>query len=125
VTENQDETGIGHHGSVSIPPDPRFIQANERTYLAWLRTALAVGAASLGIAGLAPVTDPTWVRPAVSLVVVAFAVVVLVWALRRYRAADTALRTGVELPSLHYAALLAIGLAVVLVASVTALLLAT
>lgn len=106
-------------------PDPRFLQANERTYLAWLRTALAIGAASLGIAGLAPATNPSWVRPVVSLMVAGFALVVLSWALRRYRATDVALRAGDPLPALHHSALLAVGLAVVLGVSVAALLLAT
>ena len=31
------------------PPDSRFTQANERTYLAWVRTALAFIAAGLAI----------------------------------------------------------------------------
>jgi putative membrane protein len=35
-------------------PDPRFTLANERTFLAWNRTALALVAAGLGIAQLLP-----------------------------------------------------------------------
>jgi len=31
------------------PPDPRFTQANERTYLAWVRTALAFIASGLAV----------------------------------------------------------------------------
>ena len=35
-------------------PDPRFTMANERTFLAWNRTALALVAAGLGIVQLLP-----------------------------------------------------------------------
>jgi putative membrane protein len=35
-------------------PDPRFTLANERTFLAWSRTALALVAAGLGIVQLLP-----------------------------------------------------------------------
>jgi putative membrane protein len=35
-------------------PDPRFTFANERTFLAWSRTALAVVVAGLGIVQLLP-----------------------------------------------------------------------
>lgn len=35
-------------------PDPRFTLANERTFLAWNRTALALVAAGLGIVQLLP-----------------------------------------------------------------------
>ena len=45
-------------GSAGIPaesePDPRFTLANERTFLAWSRTALALVAAGLGIVQLLP-----------------------------------------------------------------------
>ena len=30
-------------------PDPRFSLANERTFLAWIRTALALAAAAIGL----------------------------------------------------------------------------
>jgi putative membrane protein len=49
--------GDQHHqdGPVSeSEPDPRFTLANERTFLAWSRTALALIAAGLGIVQLLP-----------------------------------------------------------------------
>ena len=106
-------------------PDPRFLQANERTYLAWIRTGLAAGAAGLGIAALAPTTDPSWVRPVVAVTVTCFALVVLAWAVHRYRRVEAAILRDLPPPRLRYAALLAIGLGAVLVGSVIGLLLAT
>ena len=106
-------------------PDPRFQLANERTFLAWTRTSLAVGAAGLAIAGLAPDTDPLWVRSAISLGLAFLAVALLAWAVRRYRAADAALRTGGPMPRLNGAPVVAAGLAVLIVVSVSALLLAS
>jgi putative membrane protein len=106
-------------------PDPRVLQANERTFLAWVRTSLAVGAAGLGIAGLAPVTDPKWVRPAIAVLVTALALAFLAWAVKRFRAAEAAIRSGDEIPRLEHAALLAGGLGAVLALVVLALLLAT
>jgi putative membrane protein len=41
-------------GPAETEPDARFTMANERTFLAWSRTALALVAAGLGIAQLLP-----------------------------------------------------------------------
>ena len=38
--------------SVGTDPDPRFSLANERTYLAWIRTSLALLAAGEGLEAL-------------------------------------------------------------------------
>jgi putative membrane protein len=50
--------GAGHESPHDRPaetePDPRFTLANERTFLAWSRTALALVAAGLGIVQLLP-----------------------------------------------------------------------
>ena len=47
-------TGPASTGPVETEPDPRFTLANERTFLAWSRTALALVAAGLGIVQLLP-----------------------------------------------------------------------
>ncbi|MRT54540.1 DUF202 domain-containing protein [Enterobacteriaceae bacterium RIT693] len=43
-------------------PDYRFSLANERTFLAWIRTALAFMAAAIGIDQLAPEMAPSALR---------------------------------------------------------------
>ena len=45
-------------------PDPRFTCANERTFLAWIRTALAVIAAGVALETFGPEFHITWLRPA-------------------------------------------------------------
>jgi putative membrane protein len=51
-------TGAASAGPATEPvetePDPRFTLANERTFLAWSRTALALVAAGLGLVQLLP-----------------------------------------------------------------------
>ncbi|HEY2312225.1 MAG TPA: DUF202 domain-containing protein [Streptosporangiaceae bacterium] len=44
----------GHADMVETEPDARFTMANERTFLAWSRTALAMVAAGLAIVQLLP-----------------------------------------------------------------------
>ena len=42
-----------------VEPDPRFTFANERTFLAWLRTALALVVAGVAVDVLAEAGDAT------------------------------------------------------------------
>jgi putative membrane protein len=46
--------GAVAHDTGGTEPDPRFTFANERTFLAWSRTALALVVAGLGIVQLLP-----------------------------------------------------------------------
>jgi putative membrane protein len=46
--------GAARVGEEGTEPDPRFTFANERTFLAWSRTALALVVAGLGIVQLLP-----------------------------------------------------------------------
>lgn len=48
------EAGRSEAPPAEKEPDPRFTLANERTFLAWSRTALALVAAGLGIVQLLP-----------------------------------------------------------------------
>jgi len=47
-------TGPAEAEPAETEPDPRFTMANERTFLAWSRTALALVAAGLGVVQLLP-----------------------------------------------------------------------
>lgn len=87
-------------------PDARFTLANERTFLAWVRTSLALLAG--GVAVHAPAVDlETWVRTVISLVLLGCAGLTLSLAWRRWRAVDEALRAGAPMPGFGGPALLA------------------
>jgi putative membrane protein len=94
-------------------PDPRFTLANERTLLAWLRTALALVVAGIAVTALAELGEPIrFVKVTSGMAFVAGAVTAIVgW--RQWARAEAAMRHGEALPS-------ALG-AVVVVAGVLAL----
>lgn len=82
---------------MSQQPDARFTLANERTFLAWLRTSLALLAG--GVAVHAPAVDlEAWVRTVVSLVLLGCAGLTLTLAWSRWRQVDTALENGGPMP---------------------------
>ena len=97
---------------VGTDPDPRFTLANERTFLAWIRTALALIAGGVAIDAVA-LPLPVWVRVATSIVllVLGLAVPVLAWA--NWAATERALRLGRSLPGSLMTLPLAIGVLVV------------
>lgn len=105
-------------------PDPRFSFANERTFLAWIRTALAMMAAGIALETFGPDLEVTWLRPALAGLLVLIGVVIAGGSFRRWLNAEGALRTNQPLPAPRLAPLLAYGVAVVAVASVVAVLLA-
>jgi len=84
---------------VGTEPDARFSLANERTALAWLRTALGLVAGGVGLASLASLTDPhVVVVDVVAALACATGGLVALYALRRWRATERALRLGRPLP---------------------------
>jgi putative membrane protein len=94
-------------------PDYRFTLANERTFLAWIRTALALVAGGIAIVQLAPRFGGSGAREAVGVVVSAFGGLLSVLAVRRWQAVQDAMRHRADLPPTRLPMLLGIGLVLV------------
>lgn len=98
-------------------PDVRFSLANERTFLAYERTAVGLVAAALAVFHL---LDPSWSQKLLGAVLVASALVAAGGGWWRYRQADRAIRAGESLPVGPIVPLLATAvLVVVLVAAIS------
>lgn len=78
-------------------PDPRYTLANERTFLAWVRTALAVMAGAVAMDSLG-VPDPEWLRRTLVVVLLLLGGGTTVLAYRRWSLVERAMRTGRPLP---------------------------
>ncbi|OHV05951.1 YidH family protein [Mycobacterium talmoniae] len=79
-------------------PDYRFTLANERTYLAWQRTALGLLAAAVAAVQLIPPLQITGARHALAGLLAVSAIVAAGVGLRRWQRADRAIRSGTPLP---------------------------
>ena len=93
-------------------PDPRFSFANERTFLAWIRTGLALLATGVALEGLSVPADDGARRLLVTILVVLGAIASGA-AFVRWARAELALRESRPLPAPSLAPLLAFGLVVV------------
>ncbi len=106
---------------VGSPPDPRFSLANERTFLAWNRTALALIGGGLAAAQLLRF-GLTSARLLIGLPLIALGGVVGIAGIRRWRASELAMRTRTPLRRARLApGLLGVGTAAIAVMSLIVL----
>lgn len=96
-------------------PDPRWSLANERTLLAYSRTALAFIVAGLALAGSRPIADTSFWFAALGLPLILLGGVVALGGGRRFLATQRAMRTAVPLGAPVVAALLPFALALIAV----------
>ena len=97
-------------------PDPRFTFANERTFLAWSRTALALVVAGLGVVQLLPpFPGVPWGRHILGVPLIVFGAVVAVVAYREWVGSQRAMRLGRPLPRSVMPSLLAVVITVIAV----------
>jgi putative membrane protein len=93
------------HGS---EPDPRFTLANERTFLAWIRTSLALVAAGVALEALdVPIREDF--RHAASAVFVVLGLIAPVHAWINWMRTERAIRLGRALPAPALSAVLSVG----------------
>lgn len=95
-------------------PDARLTLANERTFLAWVRTSLALLAGAVAVHTPALDLDE-WVKIAASLCLLAAAGLAIGQSWTRWRATERAIRTGEPLPGFGGPVMLASVLAVLIV----------
>ena len=82
-----------------MEPDVRFTLANERTFLAWNRTALALVVAGLGIVQLLPpFPGVPWGRHVLGVPLIVLGAAVSVTAFREWRRTQSALRRSEPIP---------------------------
>ncbi|MDL5157704.1 YidH family protein [Actinomycetospora termitidis] len=93
-------------------PDYRFTLANERTFLAWLRTSLSLLAAGVAVVQLVPAFTIPGARPVTGGLLAALAVVAAASGVLRWRSVETAIRRNRPLPVQRIPWVLAAGLVV-------------
>lgn len=89
-------------------PDYRFSLANERTFLAWIRTSLALLAGGAVVTQLFPDFGPRPLRYLLGLGLICLAFVVAASSYRRWVSVDRAMRQGRPLPTQFLPLILAI-----------------
>jgi putative membrane protein len=93
--------------------DVRFTYANERTYLAWNRTALALIATGVAATQLLPKLDVAGGRRILGLPLIALGAVVAAQSFRHWRANQQAMSRGEPLPPSTMPFVLAVGVVVI------------
>jgi putative membrane protein len=82
---------------VGRPPDPRFTLANERTFLAWIRTTLALLAAGLAVVEFLH-SQRSGVRLAIGVPLIVLGALVSARAYARWETVERALRLDRPIP---------------------------
>lgn len=105
---------ISHIGQ---DPDYRFTLANERTFLAYVRTSLALLAGGVAVVKLVPSFGVPGGRHALSILLISLSIVTAASSYRRWRIAEVAMRLQQKLPDSYLPQTMAVGLGVVSVVS--------
>jgi putative membrane protein len=109
---------------VGEPPDYRFSLANERTFLAWIRTGLALIGGGLGVAAFVPPLRWPYLRQVIAATLLVLGALVAVRAVDHWARSERAMRLRQPLPPSRFPAVLAltvlVGAAALLILVLTA-----
>ncbi|HLQ85112.1 MAG TPA: DUF202 domain-containing protein [Salinisphaeraceae bacterium] len=90
-------------------PDYRFTLANERTFLSWIRTALALLAAAVAITQFLPDFGTPYLRKTVAALLALLSIAAVLGSALRWEASQRAMRREAALPRTAMPWLLALG----------------
>lgn len=96
-------------------PDYRFSLANERTFLAWIRTALALVGGGLAVVAFLPASTSVALRDSIGLVLVAIGTGIAAASFARWARNEDAMRHDRPIPASVLPMLLSVGVLVVAV----------
>jgi putative membrane protein len=117
------DAGAGGAAAGESEPDARFTFANERTFLAWTRTALAFIVAGLGIVQLLPpFPGVPWGRHLLGVPLIVVGAVIAVVSYQQWLRSQRALRRGEPMPRSVLPVILAITIITMAVISAVVLL---
>lgn len=94
-------------------PDFRFAMANERTFLAWQRTALGLLAAAVAVVQFVPLAMVPGARHVAAALLAGLAILTSFNGIRRWEQVDAAMRGRRPVPRQQLPAWLAVGLVLV------------
>ena len=101
----------GRLARVGHTPDYRFSLANERTFLAWIRTGLALLAGGLVVAQFLPELWVAHLREVLAVLLLLFGGAVSLRALNHWVRCERAIRLDQDLPRSRFPAILAVAVA--------------
>ncbi len=113
VADNTAASARDADSAVEYEPDYRFTMANERTFLAWQRTALGLLAAAVALVQLVPELTIPGARRVLGVGLAVLAILTSGMGLLRWQQADRAMRRGDPLPRHPSPTYLAVGLGLV------------
>jgi putative membrane protein len=112
------DPGAGHEPGEEQEIDVRFSYANERTFLAWNRTALALIATGVAATQLLPKFDITFGRRLLGLPLIALGALLALTSFSHWKANERAMRRGEPLPPSKIPLVLSIGIGLIAVVAV-------
>jgi putative membrane protein len=96
--------------SVGGTPDYRYSLANERTFLAWIRTGLALIGGGLAVAAFVPPLRWAHVREVIAVALLVLGAAVALRAVDHWARSERAMRLGRPLPRSRFPAILALAI---------------
>lgn len=93
-------------------PDPRFSLANERTFLAWVRSGLALVALGVAVATFVSTTATRGLSALLAIVLIALGGVITILAWTRWLRVERSMRQGRGVPSTSLGLVVVVGVGV-------------